>query len=1000
MPLDKDELRSTIANLASRPGHEQVRSDVKALLVYHLGAKPSDIQFEKSLPEVSGRADALIGRTVFEFKKDLRSERLEAEKQLADYLDDRQKATGRRYVGIATDGAEFIPYRLRGGKLIAFSTFKVSRGDTEKLPQWLRSFVALEPEKRPDPETVRRELGRESLAYEIARSRIAELWDAVREHEDVRLKRQLWADRLSLVYGTSVDEDSLFFQHTYLTIVAKTMATAVLGVELPEAADLLSGKPFENAGIEGVVESDFFDWILEASGSADLIREIAGQIAAFRLGDIEHDVLKGLYESLIDPEQRHFLGEYYTPDWLANLMCDRVIDKPLKQRVLDPACGSGTFLFHAVRRFLDAADKARMSNADALKQCTQLVMGIDVHPVAVINARITYLLALGDARLGQRGRPKLGIPVYLGDSLQWNAAEIVREQEVRIEVPGEKDIIFPVRVARDPVLFDAVLAEMLRLTESNASKETMGKWIEDSKREEVVQNKPVLGETYERLRRLRERKRNHIWGYIARNLSRPVWLSSAGERVDVLIGNPPWLSYRYMSKELQERFKKECEKLDMWAGGKVATHQDLSAYFFARTMDLYLRSRGKIAYVMPYATMSRKQYRGFMTREARDARGNTIKVPVRRFTEAWIFDEVHPLFEVPSCVLFAEEGSADKFKLPPLATAFTGEFGERDPATAVAAKKLSAREVNWPESPEEVRSSAYGDRFHQGATVVPRMLFVVERQTVGRFGSNPAEPAVESHRTTQEKPPWKGLPALKGRVEKHFLRSLYLGESIAPYRLLEPVEAVIPWDSKVGLIDSAKAQKLGHSSLEAWLKGAERTWDRHGRQKMTLGQRLDFQHELKRQFPAPKIRVLYAASGTLPAAAILRDQTAVIEHKLYWAAVGSEEEARYLTAALNSETLRAQIADRQSRGQWGARDFDKLLANAIPQFDGKNPIHRDLAVAATKAEEAASETELPAGLHFIRARNLIRTALRKDGVWAKIDKLVAEVLKTSEGSSN
>ena len=65
-----------------------------------------------------------------------------------------------------------------------------------------------------------------------------------------------------------------------------------------------------------------------------------------------------LYESVITPEQRHDLGEYYTPDWLAAKMVERVVPEPLITRVLDPACGSGTFLFHCVRRYLDAADTA------------------------------------------------------------------------------------------------------------------------------------------------------------------------------------------------------------------------------------------------------------------------------------------------------------------------------------------------------------------------------------------------------------------------------------------------------------------------------------------------------------------------------------------------------------------------------------------------------------------------------------------------------------------
>ena len=58
-------------------------------------------------------------------------------------------------------------------------------------------------------------------------------------------------------------------------------------------------------------------------------------------------MLKILYESLVDPDQRHDLGEYYTPDWLAAVA-------PLEQRVLDLSYGSGTFLFHAVRCLIAA----------------------------------------------------------------------------------------------------------------------------------------------------------------------------------------------------------------------------------------------------------------------------------------------------------------------------------------------------------------------------------------------------------------------------------------------------------------------------------------------------------------------------------------------------------------------------------------------------------------------------------------------------------------------
>src|SRR5208282_530394 len=126
------------------------------------------------------------------------------------------------------------------------------------------------------------------------------------------------------------------------------------------------------------------------------------------------DVLKALYESLIDPAQRHDLGEYYTPDWLAAKVARRAIGDPLRQRVLDPACGSGTFLFHAIRRLLDAAKEAGWSPARMLDACAANVRGLDVHPVAVIIARVTWLLALGNTIHLRAG--DLNVPVFLGDS--------------------------------------------------------------------------------------------------------------------------------------------------------------------------------------------------------------------------------------------------------------------------------------------------------------------------------------------------------------------------------------------------------------------------------------------------------------------------------------------------------------------------------------------------------------------------------------------------------
>ena len=168
----------------------------------------------------------------------------------------------------------------------------------------------------------------------------------------------------------------------------------------------------QQANIYGAVESDFFDWIVAAPEGEELVRRIMAHVRRFRLREVKSDVLKILYESLIDRDERHGLGEYYTPDWLAAKMVRHTVSAPVEQKVLDPACGSGTFLFHAVRNFLAEAEEVDMPIVNWASEATQLVAGMDIHPVAVIIARVTYLLALAPVL-----EPAFGITVDSG--LPW-----------------------------------------------------------------------------------------------------------------------------------------------------------------------------------------------------------------------------------------------------------------------------------------------------------------------------------------------------------------------------------------------------------------------------------------------------------------------------------------------------------------------------------------------------------------------------------------------------
>ena len=171
-------------------------------------------------------------------------------------------------------------------------------------------------------------------------------------------------------------------------------------------------------------------------------------------------------------------------------------------------------------------------------------------------------------------------------------------------------------------------------------------------------------------------------------------------------------------------------------------------------------------------------------------------------------------------------------------------------------------------------------------------------------------------------------------------------------------------------------------------------WNEHSDSRgMTLTGRWNYHNELTIQLPIAAFRIVYAASGTLPVACLVRDIAAVIEHILYWSAPTSEAEGRYLCAIPNSETARARAEKYQSRGQFGARHFDKVIFNLpIPAFDAKNRLHRDLATAAAKAETAAVAVALTEDTKFQRARRLIRDTLTEAGIAATIDRLVDRLL--------
>ena len=110
---------------------------------------------------------------------------------------------------------------------------------------------------------------------------------------------------------------------------------------------------------------------------------------------------------------------------------------------------------------------------------------------------------------------------------------------------------------------------------------------------------------------------------------------------------------------------------------------------------------------------------------------------------------------------------------------------------------------------------------------------------------------VRSLQRANDKAPWKNLPALEGVVETEFIRPVLLGESVLPFRIAETFEAVIPRDRE-GLMDGQSDRLDAHEGLATWWRRAEAIWEQHrSSDRLTLIERLDYQHKFGTAVPDP-----------------------------------------------------------------------------------------------------------------------------------------------------
>jgi SAM-dependent methyltransferase len=605
-----------------------------------------------------GRADTVYNRLLIEYEppgslkgSNNYTNNKHAYGQLKTYIEDidkRERRKKSRLLGVTTDGTWLIYVKFKEERKQPWEISEPQEINEYSVKKFLRSFASLVSGAALIPDNLERDFGTESL---VARKCVEAFYKSLisTESEKVQVFFNQWkrhfnqvtgyseasqhfnANDLAYLYGMKGSDFKLlplfFAVHSYYATFIKLLALQIAGhytfgglplkdfsgLEseklLKEFNSLEEGGIFRDVGINNFLEGDFFSWYLDIwdEGIEKVVRGVIDKLSSYDPVTVEvdpeltRDLLKILYQQLVPKELRHDLGEYYTPDWLAERLLNQIqYNGNPDKRVLDPACGSGTFLILALKRIREYGRKKKISEKELLEKMLKNIAGIDLNPLAVISARTNFLMTISDL-LPFMPKGGINIPVYLADSILTPSVQSdLFSQAYRVKTSvGEFDI--PITIVENGQIDN--LAELLEssVKRKETVKDFLAFYNERIKLNErdLEESKSAAELLYRKLVELEEKGINHIWARIIKNSFAPLFLS----KFDYIIGNPPWINWENLPDDYRNSTKPLWESYGLFTlsgfaarmgGGK----KDLSIIFTYVGVDRYLKDGGKLGFII------------------------------------------------------------------------------------------------------------------------------------------------------------------------------------------------------------------------------------------------------------------------------------------------------------------------------------------------------------------------------------------------------------------
>ena len=798
---------------------------------------------------------------------------------------------------------------------------------------------------------------------------------------------QQFLARQAKAHHTAYDAQTpcyLFALHTFIAIVAKLVAALALpqpgedmrdtGVDLRERMRALeTGTLFTDAGISNMLTGDFFSWPVDDAAWVDMEAPLGNLVA--QLGQLSfdmternpasvRDLFKGIHEEFVPRELRHALGEVYTPDWLAGHALDEMGWHPSND-LLDPTCGTGTFILEAIRRRL--VDERHNGQRCTAAQILEGLHGMDLNPLAVLAAKASLVVVLSD-RLSS-GSP-VRLPIFLADAINTATPTDAGYFLHRIQTErGEREFKVPATIVASDALHEFFETVRVHIS-ADEDLPTVVSAVRTFLVELSESDKAAVTDTIRVLAQLHQEHWDGIWCPILADR----FAAGAIGRSSHIAGNPPWVKWSHLPPNYAEFIKPQCLQMnvfseDQYVGG---IESDISTVITFQAIRKWLAPQGRLAFFITATVFANESSQGFRRFAFPDGSPMCHVVSVEDFKHMRAFKDVtnHP------ALLIVQQGGATSFPVryrvwsPPSARAtfvnadefraeaeYTDLLAEPVPGTDAGPWLKGTRQQHdiWPALFDASTPPAY--RARKGVTTDRNGIYFLRvsksKADDGSLVSVTNDPAVG--RTP-------GIPIVGMDIEPTHVFPLIRG------RGLKPFHADPDPDYKILL------PQRGMHGDPALLSNCPRTLRFLSRFKAELERRASYrryQHGkpfwstwstgpytfspykvLWKEMSGHRFSAGYVGTIDDP---VLGPKVAIPDHKLYMVPVDTIEKAQFLTGILNAPTISDAIVAYAAELSLGTSVMEYLN---IPRLDLNNGDHRTIVeLSATITERGGPPTD-------------------------------------------